>query len=338
MPKIQAPGFSPACSDSVGATVGTVAFPSSTSLPWCVAAVTTQHKRRPPVALVVVGIRVRRINGRCTGDPAVQYRPVSAASETTYPRGISGHRMETFQYDPGVWAGADVWWGRIAGHRLEMGGSTSWLVHPDAVGSMVMETDQTGAVTWDVTHYPWGQPWQRSGTRGSELFAGLEWPVNDPAIPSATREYNPYYYRWQTPDPGGRKVVNLANPQTWNMYAYVTDNPTTLNDPSGMAAKGCGKESHNVCPKQPLNGVLKAGRQDQLQRALQAYYHAQRVKEQQAAQKQAGPAFGSKEYLKQITDKVYKSTESLQSPLFPATWYGTSGWRRGGFCLCDQRS
>jgi len=34
-----------------------------------------------------------------------------------------------------------------------------------------------------------------------------------------------------TPDPGGRSVVKLDDPQTWNMYAYVGNNPTTLNDP-----------------------------------------------------------------------------------------------------------
>jgi len=40
--------------------------------------------------------------------------------------------------------------------------------------------------------------------------------------------------RWLTPDPGGVKVVNMDTPQTWNMYAYVADNPTTDTDrPAG---------------------------------------------------------------------------------------------------------
>jgi len=36
------------------------------------------------------------------------------------------------------------------------------------------------------------------------------------------------------PDPAGLAAVNPRNPQTWNRYAYVGNNPTTYNDPSGL--------------------------------------------------------------------------------------------------------
>ena len=176
-----------------------------------------------------------------------------------YPRNSFGHRTEVFEYHPSVgWTGADVWWARVAGQRLEMGGSTSYLAHVDAVGSMVMETDQTGAVTYDIRYYPWGQLWLTSGSRPSQLFAGLEWQLNDPVIPSATREYNDGLGRWMTPDPGGRKVVKLDNPQTWNMYAYVTDNPTTLNDPSGLAHDPCSGKAADVCTELPQSKAARA--------------------------------------------------------------------------------
>ncbi len=92
------------------------------------------------------------------------------------------------------------------------------LAHADAIGSTNMVTDQTGTPVWDVVHYPWGQVWQQTGTRQSVVWAGLDWQVNDPLHPSATREYSDNVNRWNTPDPGGRKVVKLDNPQTWNMY------------------------------------------------------------------------------------------------------------------------
>ncbi len=125
-----------------------------------------------------------------------------------------------------------------------MGGASAFIDHADAIGSTVMETDPSGAVQWDVVNGPWGQVWQQTGTRQSEVFADLDWQVNDPLMPSATREYSDGLGRWMTPDPGGTKVVSLANPQTWNMYAYVTDNPTTLNDPSGLHGE-CSAEVAN---------------------------------------------------------------------------------------------
>ena len=96
-----------------------------------------------------------------------------------------------------------------------------------------METDPSGAVVWDITRYPWGRVWQQSGTRGSAVFAGLDWQVNDPLFPSASREYNFRVYRWMTPDPHNSGAV-LSAPQSWNMYSYAGDNPITNSDPSGL--------------------------------------------------------------------------------------------------------
>ncbi len=45
--------------------------------------------------------------------------------------------------------------------------------------------------------------------------------------------------RWMIPDPAGLAAVNPLNPQTWNRYAYVTNNPTSFNDPSGLASPAC---------------------------------------------------------------------------------------------------
>jgi len=151
-----------------------------------------------------------------------------------FPRDIFGHRTEIFDDRPSQnWVGADQWWARVAGLRLLMGGSTSYLRHADATGSSTMLTDQTGAVDGDVVFYPWGQVWQISG--GSDgTFGDLGFQVNYPLPPSATRDYNPTLGRWLVPDPAGQMAANPANPQTWNMYAYATDNPTTLNDPSGL--------------------------------------------------------------------------------------------------------
>jgi len=48
------------------------------------------------------------------------------------------------------------------------------------------------------------------------------------------RMFTSQYGRWLSPDPAGTKAVTLTDPQTWNMYAYARNNPTTLTDPSGL--------------------------------------------------------------------------------------------------------
>jgi RHS repeat-associated protein len=48
------------------------------------------------------------------------------------------------------------------------------------------------------------------------------------------RRYNPTQGRWISPDPAGLGVVDPSNPQTWNRYAYVLNNPAVLIDPLGL--------------------------------------------------------------------------------------------------------
>jgi RHS repeat-associated protein len=51
--------------------------------------------------------------------------------------------------------------------------------------------------------------------------------------------FNARYYgstmgRFMSPDPSGEYYANPANPQTWNMYGYVANNPLVNIDPYGL--------------------------------------------------------------------------------------------------------
>jgi len=48
------------------------------------------------------------------------------------------------------------------------------------------------------------------------------------------RRYSPVQGRWISPDPAGLGAVDPSNPQTWNRYAYVLNNPAVLIDPLGL--------------------------------------------------------------------------------------------------------
>jgi RHS repeat-associated protein len=47
------------------------------------------------------------------------------------------------------------------------------------------------------------------------------------------REYE-WQGRWPSPDPAGFAAVDPTNPQSWNRYAYVLNNPLMYIDPLGM--------------------------------------------------------------------------------------------------------
>jgi RHS repeat-associated protein len=47
------------------------------------------------------------------------------------------------------------------------------------------------------------------------------------------RYYSGAQGRWTSPDPGSITSRHLANPQKWNAYAYVINNPLSNIDPDG---------------------------------------------------------------------------------------------------------
>jgi len=107
------------------------------------------------------------------------------------------------------------------------------------VGSASVATSHTGQVTEDIVFFPWGNVWLDSGSGGYN-FAKLPYrDVTTNTDITLARFSSPNFGRWFSPDPIGKAAVQLADPQTWNMYAYVRNNPATLTDPSGTCAISC---------------------------------------------------------------------------------------------------
>jgi RHS repeat-associated protein len=137
--------------------------------------------------------------------------------------------------------------------------------HPDQLGSATSATDCTGNIVNAKLFLPFGEFWTGAANPNlgmHQMFAQL--PDYDPETDeynTANRHYSPSG-RWLSPDPGGLKYVHLDDPQTWNMYAYVRDNPTTVTDPTGLGdpppngapasapGDGCDKPS-NDCNNNP---------------------------------------------------------------------------------------
>jgi RHS repeat-associated protein len=65
-------------------------------------------------------------------------------------------------------------------------------------------------------------------------FTGIQQPTASGIDDFLYRKYSPVQGRWISPDPAGLGAVDLTNPQTWNRYAYVANNPLNAIDPLGL--------------------------------------------------------------------------------------------------------
>jgi RHS repeat-associated protein len=107
----------------------------------------------------------------------------------------------------------------------------------DHLGSQRIVTDMSGSVGQCTDYYPFGEEMTcpSNGTVGDVFcFTGQQHDFETNLDYFMARHYSSAQGRFMSPDPAGNSVANPANPQTWNMYSYVTNNPLSMIDPIGM--------------------------------------------------------------------------------------------------------
>lgn len=181
----------------------------------------------------------------------VKYYMISGATSTlvytathqpTYPMAA-----DAAIYDNGGSVGNAVISGNLSG-----GGSNStvqWVV-TDHLGTPRMTVDQTGALASVKRHdyLPFGEEMGgpqvgliggRTGTPGyaadtvRQKFTGYEFDAETGLNYAQARYQSSVQGRFNSVDPLGRSAT-VANPQSFNRYTYVMNNPTGLTDPSGL--------------------------------------------------------------------------------------------------------
>jgi RHS repeat-associated protein len=104
--------------------------------------------------------------------------------------------------------------------------------HPDWVGSSRFASTPTRGLYYDGAYAPFGEPYAQTGTT-DVAFTGMNQDTSANVYDFPAREYG-IQGRWPSPDPSGMASVRPSNPQSWNRYAYVLNNPLANIDPSGL--------------------------------------------------------------------------------------------------------
>jgi RHS repeat-associated protein len=105
--------------------------------------------------------------------------------------------------------------------------------HADQLGSSRLATTPTRTLYSSTAYAPFGEPYSQSGTPDLS-FTGQEQDTVSGIYDFPARNYPVNQGRWVAPDPAGLGAANPGNPQSWNRYAYVLNNPTSNVDPLGL--------------------------------------------------------------------------------------------------------
>ena len=122
------------------------------------------------------------------------------------------------------------------------GPTLSYYRHADWLGSSRLASTPTRTLYYDGASAPFGENYAETGTTDRNFTGQNQDTISTGAYPLYDflyREYHPAWGRWVSPDPAGLGAVDLSNAQTWNRYAYVTNNPLALTDPFGLDEGDC---------------------------------------------------------------------------------------------------
>jgi len=113
------------------------------------------------------------------------------------------------------------------------GGTIQNYWHSDWQGSARFGSTPGRGMFSDRAFAPFGEPYASAGNT-AQSYAGLLQNLTPDLFDTPNREYHPTQGRWIRPDPAGLAAVDPSNPQTWNRYAYVHNNPLSFTDPLGL--------------------------------------------------------------------------------------------------------
>ena len=119
-------------------------------------------------------------------------------------------------------------------------GGTLYFEHQDRLGTERLLTDGQGNTAGSYSSMPFGDTFTENGTDLDPYhFAGLEHDYESGLDHAKYREYSSAGGQWMSPDLY-QGSYDFADPQSFDRYSYVGNNPLSLVDPTGQDGEGGG--------------------------------------------------------------------------------------------------
>lgn len=132
----------------------------------------------------------------------------------------------------GAGCGASCWAREYVGGLAEYANGTTYFKQADRLGSTRLMTGMNQSIYDSMDYTPFGE--QMAGSTGTvDKFTSYERDSESNLDYATARYYGSSLGRFLSPDPANAGAA-LGDPQSWNAYAYVDDDPMDLVDPSGM--------------------------------------------------------------------------------------------------------
>ena len=126
-----------------------------------------------------------------------------------------------------------IWWGSTPIAYRDIDGST-YFQQGDWLGTQRLLTNYAGSVVSAYTSRPWGEAYASTGKDDNiSHYAGLEQSENTGIQHATYRDYDSSLGRWQSPD-SYTGSYDFTNPQSFNRFTYVGNQPNGATDPGGL--------------------------------------------------------------------------------------------------------
>jgi RHS repeat-associated protein len=166
----------------------------------------------------------------------------TASSTNEYLFNYAGQRTSTWQVSNNDGDEGRIYWGgqQIAFRDVD---GTTYFDHQNWLGTERMRTNYAGSTAASYVSLPWGDGYVPSvvtpnGDQDNLHFAQLEHDSESTTEHAQFRQLSSAQGRWMSPDPYDGSY-DPFNPQSFNRFSYVLNNPLAFTDPSGRDIPDC---------------------------------------------------------------------------------------------------